>query len=327
MYPAVDISHSFHRPSQTQAASSYVIKSLETSSRTIVNHNALDDMTLSEFQTAVTNILTTATPSDKNHPTPNPTPSKIWFHFEGRTPSTTGQCMTWLRHEFASALPPSRYTTADPATVEIAISIELEHPARRGLEQLAAHADVVFYSRSWAEGWGGYGDIPACLRGEAERIRAMHASGTHGEHVDDDDAGRREPARRPGKVTLCCTWGDRGAGMLEMDATPSRESESQSGRTGGEPDTALEARRAVEVVERPAWHPRADTDVQHRIVDTVGAGDTWTAGMLFTFLSRDPVVLGWDLARRVDFANELAGRKILREGFAGLGREMAGQLG
>ncbi len=31
------------------------------------------------------------------------------------------------------------------------ISIEVEKPGREGLEELAAEADVVFYSRSWAE--------------------------------------------------------------------------------------------------------------------------------------------------------------------------------
>jgi ketohexokinase len=31
------------------------------------------------------------------------------------------------------------------------ISVEVEKPGREGLPQLAAEADVVFYSRSWAE--------------------------------------------------------------------------------------------------------------------------------------------------------------------------------
>ena len=30
----------------------------------------------------------------------------------------------------------------------------------------------------------------------------------------------------------------------------------------------------------------------------------------------------WDLAHKLRFANELAGRKVRREGFEGLGREM-----
>lgn len=31
------------------------------------------------------------------------------------------------------------------------ISVEIEKPCREGLPELAAEADVVFYSRSWAE--------------------------------------------------------------------------------------------------------------------------------------------------------------------------------
>jgi ketohexokinase len=33
----------------------------------------------------------------------------------------------------------------------IRISVEVEKPARAGLQDLAADADVVFYSKSWAQ--------------------------------------------------------------------------------------------------------------------------------------------------------------------------------
>ena len=45
------------------------------------------------------------------------------------------RCVQYLREK----LPASR------------ISVEVEKPRREGLIELAAHADVVFYSRSWAE--------------------------------------------------------------------------------------------------------------------------------------------------------------------------------
>jgi ketohexokinase len=54
---------------------------------------------------------------------------------KGRIPETTLQCIRYLRQ----ALPGST------------ISVEVEKPNREGLVALAAEADVVFYSRSWAE--------------------------------------------------------------------------------------------------------------------------------------------------------------------------------
>jgi hypothetical protein len=54
---------------------------------------------------------------------------------KGRIPETTLRCIRYLRQ----ALPGST------------ISVEVEKPNREGLVELAAEADVVFYSRSWAE--------------------------------------------------------------------------------------------------------------------------------------------------------------------------------
>lgn len=54
---------------------------------------------------------------------------------QGRIPETTIQCIRHLRAVLPSA----------------SISIEIEKPGREGLTTLAAEADVVFYSRTWAE--------------------------------------------------------------------------------------------------------------------------------------------------------------------------------
>lgn len=54
---------------------------------------------------------------------------------QGRIPETTLACIHHLRHH----LPRAR------------ISVEVEKPGREGLRDLAKEADVVFYSRSWAE--------------------------------------------------------------------------------------------------------------------------------------------------------------------------------
>ncbi len=52
---------------------------------------------------------------------------------------------------------------------------------------------------------------------------------------------------------------------------------------------------------------------------SIGAGDTFIAGMLYglTCHAED-----WKLDLKLDFANELAGRKVAQEGFVGLGNAM-----
>lgn len=56
-------------------------------------------------------------------------------HKKGRIPETTLQCI----HHLRLALP------------NATVSVEVEKPGREGLAELAGAADVVFYSRSWAE--------------------------------------------------------------------------------------------------------------------------------------------------------------------------------
>ncbi|RGP62161.1 carbohydrate purine kinase [Fusarium sporotrichioides] len=64
------------------------------------------------------------------------TDQETWWHFEGRIPETVQNCIRLLRNLLPKAT----------------ISVEVEKPGRQGLSELAAEADVVFYSRSWAEG-------------------------------------------------------------------------------------------------------------------------------------------------------------------------------
>jgi ketohexokinase len=56
---------------------------------------------------------------------------------------------------------------------------------------------------------------------------------------------------------------------------------------------------------------------------TIGAGDTFIAGILFVqAMSTNPCSL--DTANKgLPFAAELAGRKVLQEGFSGLGQAMS----
>ncbi|KAK8147398.1 hypothetical protein G3M48_001648, partial [Beauveria asiatica] len=124
----------------------------------------------------------------------------------GRIPETTLECIRILRR----ILPGSK------------ISVEVEKPGRQGLRALAAEADVVFYSKVWAE---------------------IHCP----------------VEQQPDEIT---------------------------------------------------------------VVDSVGAGDTFIAGMLYGLTTGGREAKSWDARRCVRFAVDLATLKVQREGFAGLGHDV-----
>ncbi|KAJ9655325.1 hypothetical protein H2198_005780 [Neophaeococcomyces mojaviensis] len=274
--PEIDFSHCLHREEHLEPVSSYIISDSSTSSRTIVNYNALQEMTYLEFTKITDSILQSSL--DGLSPEPNVEEVQFWFHFEGRIPDVTLQCVKHLR---------SVVEQAQRRNVDLRISVELEKPGREGLQELAEQADVVFYSRSWAE-HEGYNSAEECIRQQAQRLKTSTAN-------------------IPDRI-LICTWGASGA-----CATIARSSD---------------------VIHSPAYKEPAK-----QIVDTTGAGDTFIAGMLFAFLYPDRTVTShlseslrgeppeakfetvqWSLKQKLGFANELAGRKILQDGFGGLGK-------
>ncbi|KAL8851388.1 MAG: hypothetical protein Q9221_003659 [Calogaya cf. arnoldii] len=214
---STDLTNCICREQVNEPASSYIVRSRQVDSRTIINYNGLPEMTTEEF----------ATVADKLRD------NMGWCHFEGRIPDVTLRCMQHLRQFFPN----------------VKISVEVEKPGREGLQNLAAPADVDFYSKSWAQ---------------ANSYTSSEESSL-----------------------LLCTWGDAGVGALEL---PSQRYE-----------------------ECPAFKTEGIN-----AVDTVGAGDTFIAGMLFGLTCRGE----WDLDRKLEFANELAGRKVVQEGLRGLGSLM-----
>ncbi|KAF2481004.1 Ribokinase-like protein [Neohortaea acidophila] len=281
----VDLSHCIYREESSEAVSSYIIASQATSSRTILNHNALEEMTFDEFVSAVDGILRTAEatgPAAKQRQT-------VWFHFEGRIPQTTLQCIRYLRsHGFFNA--PSDMTVPPH---ELVVSVELEKPGREGLQELAYEADVVFYSKAWARGQG-YTSAEDCLKQQSRHLSHMKEC---------------EPA--PQK-TLICPWGEHGATARSWKYT---NPPSNNANASQPPDEKLVCSPAYIVDDRA-------------IVDSTGAGDTFIAGVLFGILCRDGRQERrngkWSLKDTLDFANGLAGRKILQDGFAGLDKLVSG---
>lgn len=56
-------------------------------------------------------------------------------YFQGRIPDVTLACIQYLRKQFPS----------------VRVSVEAEKPGRPGLQELADAADMVFFSKSWAQ--------------------------------------------------------------------------------------------------------------------------------------------------------------------------------
>ncbi|QYT05794.1 PfkB domain-containing protein [Trichoderma simmonsii] len=229
----VDFEQCLYRETHTQAASSYIFRSQQTGSRTIINYNDLPEMTVDEFEAVVRRF----DPSDET-----------WWHFEGRIPNTTLECVRKLRDKLPNAQ----------------ISVEVEKPGRDGLRELAAEANVVFYSRSWAESCG-HGSAESCLVDEQRRREASSTSRS--------------------LALLVCTWGADGASMCQSS-------------------------------EQIVHCPVESRDKSISVVDSVGAGDTFVAGMLYSLVCRDR---GWDVSHGLRFAVHLATTKVQREGFQGLG--------
>jgi ketohexokinase len=67
----VDLSHCIYREDSTEAASSYIIRSEETGTRTIVNFNELTEMSFEEFKQLVGELHMNGEQKEND-----------WWHFE-----------------------------------------------------------------------------------------------------------------------------------------------------------------------------------------------------------------------------------------------------
>ena len=118
-----------HRHGQPHGSSSYIIQNMEKQTRTIISTNPLQEMTVEEFTTAIFPLITPDLRKDKD---------QVWIHFEGRVPEVLLECVRWLRNNYG-------YHDV------LKVSVECEKPERTGMKDVAALADVVFYSKEWAE--------------------------------------------------------------------------------------------------------------------------------------------------------------------------------
>lgn len=94
------------------------------------------------------------------------------------------------------------------------------------------------------------------------------------------------------RVIVCCTWGAQGAIAARLHT-----------RT-----------RLAEWTSCSAWKSH---NPSAQVVDTVGAGDTFIAAMLFSLANHNCM-----LEQQLRYAVEAAGRKVLQSGLDGLGAVM-----
>lgn len=116
------------RKDQPLAASSYITQSAQNLSRTIVSANPLDEMTVEEFKAGVAPLINDPVIGNGD----------VWIHFEGRIPEVLLPCVIWLRETYGYGK-------------KVKISVECEKPDRVGLKDVVPLADLVFYSKIWAE--------------------------------------------------------------------------------------------------------------------------------------------------------------------------------
>ncbi|KAI8821894.1 Ribokinase-like protein [Chytriomyces cf. hyalinus JEL632] len=229
--PLVSLAHCVFRGAGYSEPTAWIVAT--GASRTIINHTTLPELTAAEFKTGMAPVL------DQNFNDANvgdASPSSLWFHFEGRNVSEMEQMVDWL--------------------IDFTISVEFEKPNRPGLDNLLAKADLLFFSKWYAEGRG----FPNAPTGFLDNIRRECKQG----------------------AILFLTWSEQGCFFLVND---------------------LKRPAQTHHVPAPQIFP----------VDTIGAGDTFAAGILYSMGLQK-----WDTRRACEFSVRLATAKCAQVGFDGL---------
>ncbi|KAJ3232070.1 hypothetical protein HDU81_003317 [Chytriomyces hyalinus] len=339
--PLVSLAHCVFRGSGYSEPTAWIVAT--GASRTIINHTTLPELTAAEFKTGMAPVL------DQNFNDANvgdAPPSSLWFHFEGRNVSEMEQMVDWLievrdkqskmcsdkgqnewwapirgvilppvlpnlslpneSSSLAASHPISPITitpgispgvniigkrdsrdsvlasmfskspnlgdvpstpvgagpsklfgqVSQPEVPQFTISVEFEKPNRPGLDNLLGKADLLFFSKWYAEGRG----FPNAPTGFLDNIRRECKQG----------------------AILFLTWSEQGCFFLVND---------------------LKRPAQTHHVPAPQIFP----------VDTIGAGDTFAAGILYSMGLQK-----WDTRRACEFSVRLATAKCAQVGFDGL---------
>ncbi len=306
---------------------SYILRSAASGSRTIIHHRDIVELSFSAFQAATAPLLQSCAHSN--------TPA--WLHTEGRNPHETAQMMQhFLQHN--SHLPsglscptPSRRCAQLSAGAGLPAqriaSVEIEktrsqhglNTAKDGVNHAGSELDllpwahVVFSCREYASQTAGEDPGQLCLQllqasctGEAHALYGLHLP------------------------EVVVTWGDKGAyAFVPSDggtgshgwgaaATSSAAAKLLVWGVQGDPDTlhwidtacdssSLHVAGCLVHIEAPL--------VPH-VVDTVGAGDSFIAGVLVSLTSATQAPS--DFLAAVKCGVQVASAKVAQEGMNGL---------
>jgi ketohexokinase len=198
---------------QGHTPTSHVLRSLASGSRTIVHFRDLPELAAGDFRKLALS-------------------GYDWFHFEGRNP---GELPAMLR-------------AARRAAVDQPLSLELEK-SREGLDKALPLADVLMFSRGWAQA----------------------------RSVEDPEDFIRQAARQRPEQVQTLTWGHRGAWLAHRE----------------------------EIFHCP---PCAGLEIR----DSLGAGDSFNAGLIHALVSGEPP------ERALEMAVRLAERKLAQVGLDGM---------
>ncbi|KAG2204051.1 hypothetical protein INT47_007045 [Mucor saturninus] len=212
--------------------SSTIIHNELTGSRTILSHNDIQDITCAEFRETFNHLNIY---------------DNWWVHFEGRNISETVFQIDWL----------SNKATDEGWRRQLVISVELEKPLRDDIECLIPRADIVFFSKIFAQHHG-FKDAISFLKNWDVLNTQLKPS-----------------------AKAFCTWGEDGAAVLDNET-------------------------------KTFYHAPVLHKIE-KVIDTVGAGDTFNAGII-SCLSRN----GQDIKSATRYACTLATNKVAQKGFDGL---------
>ncbi|KND03182.1 hypothetical protein, variant [Spizellomyces punctatus DAOM BR117] len=123
----VSLKYSVTRPLATTDPTSYIIST--QASRTIISHNDVPELTAAEFIPALKKDIFESTSTA-------PDSARLWFHFEGRNVQQVYDILDFINSE---------------KRTNVTVSIEFEKPAREGLADLLAMADICFFSKIYAD--------------------------------------------------------------------------------------------------------------------------------------------------------------------------------
>nr|XP_015201658.1 PREDICTED: ketohexokinase isoform X13 [Lepisosteus oculatus] len=206
-----------------------------------------------------------------------------WIHWEGRNP---GEQVKMIKHV-------EEYNSSVMAEEQITISVEIEK-TREELYQLFQYGDVVFVSKDVARHFG-YNSAAEALRGFYSQVKkGRNQMFCHNiqVHVGVDDSPMihlnkgfrthgvhtKQLLNRICRALLICAWAEMGADGVGPEGT---------------------------VVHSDAFAPEA-------IVDTLGAGDTFNASVIFSLSN------GKSLQEALTFGCQIAGKKCGIHGYDGI---------